>query len=248
MSSEGFTGLAKDLSKNNETILYDQRGTGASTLKFLDSSSVNMELMLQDMEVLRKHLNIDSWIILGHSFGGMLASYYTSRYPDKVKGLILSSSGGIDLELLSYLNISSRLNKSERDSLDYWNIRIANGDTSYQARLERGTFLAPAYVYNKKYVPIIAERLTQGNSKINGLIWSDLGKIHFDCAKRLQTFKRPVIIIQGEQDIIEKKTAFKAANVFSNAKVVFMEHCGHYGWLDARAKYLMEINSFLANL
>ena len=35
MSSAGFVGLAKELSKNNRTIIYDQRGTGSSKMKLL---------------------------------------------------------------------------------------------------------------------------------------------------------------------------------------------------------------------
>ena len=248
MNSEGFNGLAKDLAKNNQTIIYDQRGTGASIMDHTDSSTITMELMLQDIEALRQHLRIDKWIVLGHSFGGMLGSYYTSRYPDRVKALILSSSGGIDLELLSLLNINSRLSKQDQDSLNFWEVRIANGDTTYHARLERGTFLAPAYVYYRENIPIIAVRLTQGNSKINSLMWSDMRKIHFDCAEDLKYFKHPALIIQGEQDVVDKKLAFKAARVLPGSKVVFLDHCGHYGWLDNRERYLSEINHFLAVL
>ena len=207
-----------------------------------------MELMLQDIEALRQHLKIDKWIVLGHSFGGMLASFYTSRYPERVRALILSSSGGIDLELLSILNINSRLTKMEQDSLNFWDVRIANGDTSYYARLKRGTFLAPAYVYKRENVPVIAVRLTQGNSKINGLMWADMRSNHFDCSSRLASFKRPVLIIQGEEDVVDKKLAYKAAKVLSNSKVVFLQHSGHYGWLDNRNKYLLEINSFLQSI
>ena len=72
------------------------------------------------------------------------------------------------------------------------------GDTSHYARLEGGQRLAPAYVVDKKYLPVIAERLTQGNSTINRLIWSDLQKINFDCSEKLKAFNRPVLIIQGK--------------------------------------------------
>ena len=76
MNSEGFTQLAIQLSKNNRTILFDQRGTGRSKFTVTDSSTITMQLMAEDIENLRKKLNIDKWIILGHSFGGMMASYY----------------------------------------------------------------------------------------------------------------------------------------------------------------------------
>lgn len=247
MNSNGFEELAIKLSKNNQTIIYDQRGTGKSILKKLDSTTITMDLMIEDMERLRKELNIEKWSILGHSFGGMLASYYATKYPKNIDKLILSSSGGIDLGLLNYVgeSINSKLSKVELDSLAYWNKKIEAGDTSHSTRLGRGRSLAPAYLYNKKYIPILAERLTQGNATINQLIWNDLQKINFDCTEKLKTFNNQVLIIQGRQDIIKPETVQKAQKVLKKSKVVYMEHCGHYGWLDNEKVYFREINAIL---
>lgn len=248
MNSDGFQSLAIRLSINNEIILYDQRGTGKSTLSVLDTNTITMDLMISDIEQLRKHLKIEKWAVLGHSFGGMLASYYATKYPEIIDKIILSSSGGIDLGLLDYVGtaINSRLSKGAQDSVAHWNKKISEGDTSHYARLERGKNLAPAYVMNKKYVPVIAERLTQSNSLVNELVWINLQKIKFDCAPRLKTFDKPVLIIQGQQDIVSAETAQKAHKVFSKSSLVFMEHCIHYGWLDNEEVYFKTLNSFLA--
>jgi proline iminopeptidase len=247
MNSDGFVGLAKDLSVTNQTIIYDQRGTGKSTVSPADSSTITMELMLEDLEVLRKHLGIDQWSILGHSFGGMLASYYASIYPEHVRSLILSSSGGIDLGLESYVghSIYDRLSKQENDSLKYWSDRIDQGDTSYFARYRMGMALAPAYVYNKNNIPVIAERLTQGNAVVTGLVWQDLNKIKFNCAPKLKDFNKPVLIIQGKQDIVMLQTAEYAHKVLKNSRIVIVDDCVHYGWLDNPQVYFKEVSLFL---
>ena len=247
MNSDGFADLAKSLSKNNLAIIYDQRGTGKSFLQKPDSTNVTMQLMADDIENLRKYLKIKKWIILGHSFGGMLASYYAGVYPESTEALILSSSGGIDLGLLSYVNtrLTARLNAQEKDSLNYWNKKISDGDTSYFARLHRGLALAPAYVYDRKNIPAIAERLTKGNSVVNDLVWQDLQKIKFDCKGKLSRFNKPVLIIQGKQDIIEEKTALTEHQVLKNSKLVFMDQCVHYGWLDRPDIYFPEIQEFI---
>ncbi len=246
MNSNGFEGMAKTLAENQETIIYDQRGTGKSKLKELNSKTISMQLMADDIEALRKHLKIEKWSILGHSFGGMLASYYATVYPDRIKKLVLSSSGGVDLTLLSSPNlIEAGLTKIEKDSLNYWNDKIEKGDTTYAARLGRGRAMAPAYVYNSKFIPIIAERLTQGNSEINGLLWDDMQKIHFDCKNKLKNFKNPVLIIQGKQDIISNEIGELARKTLPNSKLILLENSKHYGWLDAKEKYFTEINSFL---
>ena len=247
MNSNGFIEMAKILSRNYQTILYDQRGTGKSVLQTINSSTVKIQLMAEDLEYLRKHLNIQKWSVLGHSFGGMLASYYATLFPERIDKLILSSSVVIDLELLNYVNknIRSKLSKTEQDSLNYWNNKINRGDISYHAHLQRGMYLAPAYLYNRTYIPVIAKRLTETNFLINDLIWKDMQKIKFDCSDKLTNFKNPVLIIQGKQDIIEEKTALKAAKVLPNSRIVLIDNCVHYGWLDAPKQYFGEIDSFL---
>ena len=246
MNSNGFEDMAKTLAEKQETIIYDQRGTGKSKLKDLNSKTISMKIMADDIESLRKHLKIQKWNILGHSFGGMLGSYYATVYPNSINKLVLSSSGGVDLTLLKTENLIERnLTKAEKDSLNYWNAKIEKGDTSHETRLGRGRALAPAYVYDQKYVPIIAERLTQGNSKINGLLWDDMRKINFDCKPKLKSFKNPVLIIQGKQDVISNEIGELAHKTFPNSKLILLENCRHYGWLDAKEKYFSEVNSFL---
>ena len=248
LNSDGFVDLAKTLSVHNQTIIYDQRGTGRSAMQKIDASTITMQLMVDDMENLRKQLKIERWIILGHSFGGMLASYYSTIHPDKIISLILSSSGGIDLELLSYVskNINAKLTPQQLDSANYWSQKIADGDTSYFARWQRAKALANAYVYDKKYAAAIAERLTHSNLTINNLMWQDMQKINFNCASKLLTFTRPVLIIQGRQDIIEERTSQKASKILKNSRLVILDHCVHYGWLDNRDAYLSEVEKFIS--
>jgi Predicted hydrolases or acyltransferases (alpha/beta hydrolase superfamily) len=246
MNSNGFEGMAKILAETQQTIIYDQRGTGKSELKEINAKTISMKIMADDIEALRKHLKIKKWNILGHSFGGMLASYYATIYPNSINKLVLSSSGGIDLSLLKGPNlIEQNLSKVEKDSMNYWDDKIEKGDTSYTARLGRGRAMAPAYVYDQKYVPVIAERLTQGNSTINGLLWSDMQKMNFDCTAKLKTFKNPVLIIQGKEDVISNEIGELAQKTLPNSKLILLENCRHYGWLDAKEKYFGEINSFL---
>ncbi len=247
MNSDGFVPLAEKLSENNLAILYDQRGTGKSTLKNSSADTMAMDLLVSDIETLRKHLKLEKWIVLGHSFGGMLASYYATKHPDRIDKLILSSSGGIDLNLLTYVGdrTNKLLTKQQRDSLAYWNRKLNSGDTSYTARIGRGRALAPAYVYNKKNVPEIAERLTQGNMQINRMLWEDMRRIGFDCKEKLAGFKQPVLVIAGKNDLLDIETAKRSHKAFPNSKLVLLDKCGHYGWLDREDDYLDEIHNFL---
>ncbi|WP_279615096.1 alpha/beta fold hydrolase [Desulfospira joergensenii] len=250
LDSEGFSPLAELLSDKYLTILFDQRGTGKSALKKIDNTTITMKRMAQDIESLRAHLNIKDWIVLGHSFGGWMAEYYASRYPERIKGMILSSSGGIDLEVLNYVsaNINIRLSEAEKESLKYWLEKIRQGDTGYDAKYKKGECLAPAYLYNKKFVPQVAERLAHTNLQINKLVFRNLHEINFDCKETLRNFSKPVLIIQGRQDIVGDGTAFRAHSILRNSTVVFLNECGHYGWLDQKEQYIQEIDKFLASV
>ncbi|WP_104734715.1 alpha/beta fold hydrolase [Hanstruepera ponticola] len=245
MNSEGFTSLAQELGKTNLAILYDQRGTGQSTISEVNSETMTMDLMVSDIEAIRKYFGFKDWVVLGHSFGGMLASYYLKKHPERLSGLILSGSGGFNLSITRNLNLLSRLSKNERDSLNYWNRQISRGDTSYQARYNRGKYLAPAYVYDKKHAPVIAERLTQGNRTINSLIWQNIRTINFDCSEAYKNFEKPVLIIQGKQDVMGDHIAKEAYNLLPNSTLVFMDKCAHYGWLEQPRDYFEALSNFL---
>lgn len=248
LDCQGFEEVARTLAAHYEAIIYDQRGTGNSTMASLNAANITMKLMVADIENLRKKLKINQWIILGHSFGGMLASYYATMHPETVKAMILSSSGGIDLDLLSDVQsrINSRLTKEQSDSVNYWADRISHGDTTNMARWQRAKALANAYVFDKKYAPLVAARLSHTNPRVNGLIWQDMEKIPFNCAPKLMQFRKPVLIIQGKMDVVDQRLAVKAHHVLKNSKLFFVDHSVHYGWLDNSEEYFGEIQKFLS--
>jgi proline iminopeptidase len=250
LNSEGFEGLAKMLSTNNRVIIYDQRGTGHSQLARKDASTITMRLMDDDIERLRVHLGYKDWIVMGHSFGGMLASFYTTQHPEKVKALVLSSSGGIDMELFSGAGniIYRQLSEPDADSLRFWESRISDGDTSGYARRKRAHFLAFAYVYFKRNAGAIEERLQLTDRNVNSLVWQDLRRIRFNCAPLLASFTKPALIIQGRQDIVDSSAAKKAHHVLKNSQLVLLDQCRHYGWLDQPEKYFAALRPFLAQV
>ncbi|HPJ10365.1 MAG TPA: alpha/beta fold hydrolase [Flavobacterium sp.] len=248
MNSEGFSGIAAELSKlGYQAITYDQRGTGQSIVPKIDETRITMDLMASDMENLRKHLKIEKWSLLGHSFGGIMAAYYATKYPTAVDKIIFSSSGGIDMDFTTYIGSTVRANltKTQRDSLDYYQSKRESGDLSIETLKNRARFLANAYVYDKSKAPTIAARLIQINFDVNRLVINNLHKIGYDCAKSFSHFKQPVLVLQGKNDIIKIRTAQAIARAFPNSKLVLMDRCAHYGWLDVPKIYMDTVKSFL---
>lgn len=69
-------------------ILFDQRGSGKSTPAAELKENTTWDLV-NDIEKIRKHLDIQDWIVFGGSWGSTLALAYAETHPEKVKALIL---------------------------------------------------------------------------------------------------------------------------------------------------------------
>lgn len=244
----GFQSLAMEVAKTNLAILFDQRGTGRSTLAVNDSSTITMDGMVKDIEALRQQLGFENWTVLGHSFGGMLASYYSTIHPESLNSMILSSSGGVDLELFNDPGVAEYLNPAERDSLAYWRQRMNDGDTTRNARLKHASFLARSFLFDTTLVPVVAKRLLEVDRNINGLVWADMRRMEFDCKPALRDFEKPVLIIQGQNEVVSERIAGIAHETLPNSELVLIARCGHYGWLEQPEEYLGAVRRFLSDL
>ena len=69
-------------------ILFDQRGCGKSKPHASLEDNTTPDL-IADLEKIRQHLEVDSWVVFGGSWGSTLALVYAETYPQRVLGLIL---------------------------------------------------------------------------------------------------------------------------------------------------------------
>jgi len=248
LDSAGFESVAKAIAaKGYQTILFDQRGTGRSTLPKIDGSTIQMSLMVEDIEKLRSHLKHPKLTIFGHSFGGMLGGAYAAKYPEHVEKLIFSSAGGLDLSFREQFatRFSANLTLTEQVKMQAYQLQQAAGDDSAETRDALALVRAQAYVIDKSKAPAIAARLKVVNMAINGLVYQDLENIKFDLKSSFRDFKVPVLVLQGDKDVISVDTAKTIANSFLDARLVIMPNCAHYGWLDSPALYYASVFEFL---
>ena len=69
-------------------IIFDQRGCGKSIPHAELQENTTWDLV-NDIELIRIHLKIKSWVVFGGSWGSTLALTYAISYPQHCKGLIL---------------------------------------------------------------------------------------------------------------------------------------------------------------
>jgi len=113
-------------------IYFDQRGSARSGGN--DTDDYSMERIIEDIEEVRKNLGISRWIVMAHSFGGIVATNYVCKYHNFVDKLIL-------------LNATLNMEDSFKSQIYYGTKLLAEDElqsTTYNSTLEEWQ-----YVVNK---------------------------------------------------------------------------------------------------
>jgi|GEM_PF-365882 len=123
--------------RNFSVIYYDQRGCGLSDYK--PGEGYSFEQAVDDLENLRQALNIEKWIVLGHSYGGAIAQFYTIKYPQYVLGQVLVGAAPMlkqpEIEAKS---LTPFLNKPEKEKF-----------SELMAMAITGKLTLPQFYFNK---------------------------------------------------------------------------------------------------
>ncbi len=69
-------------------VLFDQRGCGRSK-PLGDITDNTTSHLLADIETIRKHLDIDQWVVFGGSWGSTLSLVYAQTHRDRVLGMVV---------------------------------------------------------------------------------------------------------------------------------------------------------------
>ena len=80
----------RELEQRFQMIYLDQRGSGRSASD--SHQDYTLARLVQDLEELRQQLHLTKWVVMSHSFGGIIATAYARKYPERVQGLILVNS------------------------------------------------------------------------------------------------------------------------------------------------------------
>ncbi len=92
-----FYKMYNRLAKNRPVYGIDLPGFGLSSRINFPNKAEDCEKILVDMiEQWRKHMNIESMVVIGHSFGGYISSKYAVAYRERVNHLCLIESWGFN--------------------------------------------------------------------------------------------------------------------------------------------------------
>ncbi len=79
-----------DLTENFRMIFADHRGFTKNPYNDNDVSRYSMDILLDDIEKVRKTEGVEKFIILGHSGHAFMALEYAKKFPDNIHGVVMT--------------------------------------------------------------------------------------------------------------------------------------------------------------
>lgn len=186
-----------------ELIYLDQRGCGRSGNAA--NNNYSLKRMILDMEEVRLALGIKQWILMPHSFGGIIATAYAQQYPASVKAMVyLNATVSITSSATSGLNKTKEILLQKGIHLpDLYNDSIpllTRWGTGFGKLQELGLFDAMMFASKENFQK--HDSITLINSKtweFSQRVWN-YNEYFADFIPATKSIHCPVLIIGGTKD------------------------------------------------
>ncbi len=214
-------------------VFYDQRGSGLSKRESKDSYTI--QIMFDDLNAVIAHYRTSpeqKVILLGHSWGAMLATAYINQHPTAIDGAILCEPGGFkwqdiidyvsrtrDFGIMSetlndatYLDQFITGNEDEHAILDYKFDLLAYADGAPDSKLG-----------NDGVLPF-----WRSGAIVNQALFELGEKEEPDWTTNLQSFSTRVLFCYSERnEAYGLEHAQKVSSAYPNVDLVRIDEAGH---------------------
>jgi pimeloyl-ACP methyl ester carboxylesterase len=219
-----------NLSKSYRVIAIDLPGHG-NTPCFGYAHS--MELMAKSLKTVLDFLHLKKYVIIGHSMGGYVGLAFADLFPDNLKGLCLYHS-------TTYADSAEK----QKDRLRAIKAVTTNKNV-YTVATIKNLFASKNLKYLKSEIDF-ATKLAKKTSK-KGIIAALYGmkdRPSRDIVLALVTY--PTLMVIGKQDnILPAPQLLEQAKTFNNTSVLYLEHDGHFGFLESPKQSNKALRNFL---
>jgi proline iminopeptidase len=238
------------LSDSYRLIYYDQRWRGKSTSK-IRPDDITVQTEIDDLESLRKHFQLDSVAILGHSWGGYLAMEYAIRHPDRVSHMILMNTGVASHE--DYLLLQQELRRRKVPYQEELNALLESaeykgGDPDAVARYYRihfGTTIKQPQLLDglvaRMQSSFTKEGVLRGWKIEEHLLNETWLSSDFDLFPRLKELSTPTLVVHGDYDFIPAECAARISQAIPGARFVLLRESGHFAYMESPDEVRKEI-------
>lgn len=244
--------VLRPLGDDRPVIRYDQLGTGRSGRPD-DQSLWNRQRFVDELDALRTELGVEEFHLLGHSWGGALAAYYTlETRGDHVLSLTLSSplisteawikdTNALRQELPK--NVQAVLDEHEAAGTTDSDAYKAATDVFYSLFFTRGEAVED---YDCAGAP--------GNEAIYLQMWGPTefhatGSLKdFDLTARLQEIDVPTLFVTGEYDEARQETMMQFSELVPGSNVIVIPDVAHASFTRAPDEYRQIVRGFLESV
>lgn len=231
-------------------VLFDQRGAGKST-PLGERSNNTIQLLIEDIERLRKMLNIERWLVFGGSWGSTLALAYGEAHPAScsgfvLRGIFLCTRAEIDWFLYGmrwffpevHAQFVARIPPEERhDLLSAFHKRLFGDDGESATAAARAwgryegscLFLCPREEAAEEFA---SDAVSLGLARMEAHYFMNDG--FFSEEQLIRNVDRirhlPAVIIQGRYDVVcPPLSAWRLHEAWPQAKFQLIPDAGHAG-------------------
>lgn len=242
-------GMAK-LAEKYQVTFYDQRGSGKSIPTALNEKNINIQQFILDLETLRKNLKLEKIILVGHSWGGILAMQYAIQYPSNISALILMNS--VPATSKGTHAFEEELNKrfvpiNKELSVLQKQMNAHPGEPQYVTNYLRA--MMKTYFYHsediKKLTLIFTPESAKNIFKIDAIFTRNFLNKPYNIRSQLKKLHIPTLVVHGDVDPIPVWTAREIANNIPNGHLVVIKQCGHFPYIEQPAILFPLIYDFL---
>jgi proline iminopeptidase len=238
-----------------ELIYYDQLGCGNSDNP-KDTSMWDLSRYVEEVEQVRQALNLDkdNFYLLGHSWGGILATEYALKYQQHLKGLIISN---MMVSCPAYGKYANDVLARQFDPKVLARIRAieAKGDFENPEYMQ---LLIPNF-YAKHILRMPPEKwpepVNRSFAKINQSLYVTMqGPSEFGISGKLLKWDRtadikklyvPALSIGGQYDTMDPKHMQWMATQFQNGSYLYCANGSHMSMYDDQETYMNGLIKFI---
>ncbi|HEX6215752.1 MAG TPA: proline iminopeptidase-family hydrolase [Vicinamibacterales bacterium] len=247
----GFAVLS-DLAADRRVIYYDQLGSGRSD-RPNDLSLWRTERFVEELDAVRKALDLREMHLLGHSWGGTLATeYLLVKGQQGVVSVVLSSP------LIStprWLADARRLRGTLPEPVQAALSKCEAVETADEPScLAANDVFEEHFVRGAKTLPEVPECAgVTGGDQVYRHMWgaaefTATGLLKdYDRTHRLGELKLPVLFLAGRHDEAAPETVADFQRRVPGAQMLVLEHSAHATYRTETAQYVKLVRAFLAD-
>lgn len=252
---KGLISAVTGLEDEFHFVLYDQRGSLHSPCP---DSLISFNNHIEDVELLRKALNLKQLNIVGHSMGAVLGSAYANKYPERVSMLTLITPAYLRNPLqMDEITIRNKQGASQQQYMNRQEIatemkKYGLDQENLSPQQNTGKFrinFASRMLFDVEKWP----KLTGGRSLYQGHVYGLTEETYpeegWDYISGFKEQAYPINFIGASHDFLDFGNGLirKWAEEIDRANLQVVDEAGHITWIDQPKAFERALRRALGN-